>query len=118
MEPITKQQQERQHLRQQLRAQRRALNATEQQHHAQLLVRQLMKVPQFMRAQYFALYMANDGEIDPWPVAEQLWKMKRKTYLPVLRPDKQGELVLRPGWPSITWSCCLRSPRRMWFVFT
>lgn len=84
--------QERQHLRQSLRARRRALNTTEQQHHAQQLVRQLMKVPQFMRAQYFALYMANDGEINPWPVAEQLWKMKRKTYLPVLRPDRQGEL--------------------------
>jgi len=83
---------QRQALRRELRAKRKALGATEQQHHAQLLVRQLMKLPQFMRAQYFALYMASDGEIDTLPLAQQLWRMKRKTYLPVLRPDKPQEL--------------------------
>lgn len=81
-----------QQLRHELRARRRALTPAQQQHAALLLLRHLMKLPQFMRAHHIALYIANDGEIDPAVIAQQLWKMEKHTYLPTLRPGKSKEL--------------------------
>lgn len=79
---------QKQQLRSELRARRRALSPTQQQQASLLLLRQLMKLPSFMRARHVALYIANDSEIDPAPIAQQLWKMDKQTYLPVLRPGK------------------------------
>ena len=79
-------------LRFELRARRKALNPTQQAQASLFLLRQLMQVPQFMRARNVALYMANDGEIDPEPIIRQLWKMDKHSYLPVLRPGKSREL--------------------------
>ena len=79
-------------LRSELRARRRALNPTQQMQASIFLLRHLMKLPQFMRARNVALYMANDGEIDPAPIAQQLWKMEKHCFLPVLRPDKRRDL--------------------------
>jgi 5-formyltetrahydrofolate cyclo-ligase len=85
-------QQLKQQLRQELRERRRQLTPAQQQQASLLLLRHLMKLPQFMRAHHIALYMANDGEIDPAVIARQLWKMEKNTYLPVLRPGKSKEL--------------------------
>jgi 5-formyltetrahydrofolate cyclo-ligase len=79
-------------LRNELRARRRALNPTQQMQASLFLLRHLMKLPQFMRARNVALYMANDGEIDPEPIIRQLWKMEKHCFLPVLRPDKRKDL--------------------------
>lgn len=79
-------------LRQELRARRATLNPTQQKQASLFLLRHLMQVPQFMRARNVALYIANDGEIDPAPIAQQLWKMEKHCYLPVLRPGKSREL--------------------------
>lgn len=79
-------------LRLELRARRQALNPTQQIQASLFLLRHLMKVPQFMRARNVAIYMANDGEIDPAPIARQLWKMEKHCFLPVLRPDKRRDL--------------------------
>jgi len=79
-------------LRNELRVRRRALNPTQQTQASIFLLRQMMKLPQFMRARNVALYMANDGEIDPEPIARQLWKMEKHCFLPVLRPDKRKDL--------------------------
>ena len=79
-------------LRLELRARRRTLNPTQQAQASLFLLRHLMRVPQFMRARNVALYMANDGEIDPEPIARQLWKMEKHCFLPVLRPDKRHDL--------------------------
>lgn len=79
-------------LRNELRARRRALNFTQQAQASTHLLRQLMQLPQFMRARYVALYIANDGEIDPAPIAQQLWKMEKHCYLPVLRPGKSKSM--------------------------
>ncbi len=81
-----------QQLRSQLRAARRALTPAQQQQASLQLLRHLMKLPQFMRAQHIALYIASDGEIDPEIVARQLWKMEKHSYLPVLRPGKTKDL--------------------------
>ena len=79
-------------LRLELRKRRQALNPTQQMQASLFLLRHLMKVPQFMRARNVALYIANDGEIDPAPIAQQLWKMEKHCFLPVLRPDKRRDL--------------------------
>lgn len=79
-------------LRQELRARRQALSPTQQYQAALGLLRQLMKQPLFMRSYHVALYIAADGEIDPAPVAQQLWKMNKTCYLPVLRPDKSQQM--------------------------
>jgi len=76
-------------LRLELRARRRALNTTQQAQASAWVLRHLAKLPQFMRAQHVALYIANDGELDPQLIAEQLWKMGKRCYLPVVRPDKE-----------------------------
>lgn len=85
----------RKQLREELRARRRALTPMQQQQAALGVLRQLMKLPVFMRSHHVALYIAADGEIDPAPIAQQLWKMNKHCYLPVLHPIK---------------------PRLLWFV--
>jgi len=82
----------RQHLRQELRALRHALTPTEQAQASQWLLRKLMSLPIFLRSQHIALYWAMDGEIDLTPVAEQLWKMGKHCYLPVLHPHQERQL--------------------------
>lgn len=82
----------RKQLRDQLRARRRALSPMQQQQAALEALRQLMKQPVFMRSQYVAVYLAADGELDPAPIARQLWKMNKYCYLPVLHPHRPREL--------------------------
>jgi 5-formyltetrahydrofolate cyclo-ligase len=79
---------DRQDLRQQLRARRRALSPAQQAQAAAELARQLFSLPQILRAKQVALYMAQDGEINPALVAQQLWKMGKHCYLPCLGPGK------------------------------
>lgn len=82
----------RQQLRAELRARRKALTPSQQAAASAWVLRHLMKLPQFMRAQHIALYLANDGELDPRPIAEQLWKMGKHCYLPVLHPSQERQL--------------------------
>lgn len=83
---------EKKQLRNELRARRNSLTPTQQAQASLSVLRHLMRVPQFMRARNVALYIANDGEIDPEPIARQLWKMEKHCFLPVLRPDKRRDL--------------------------
>jgi len=79
-------------LRAELRTHRRALSPQQQQQASLGAVRQLMKLPVFMRSQHVALYRAADGELDPAAIARQLWKMNKQCYLPVLHPTRPQEL--------------------------
>jgi len=82
----------RQALRKELRARRNTLNPSQQVAASAWVLRHLMKLPQFMRAHHIALYIANDGELDPRPITEQLWKMGKHCYLPVLHPTRERQL--------------------------
>lgn len=79
-------------LRKELRQRRKALTPPQQAHASAWVLRHLLKFPAFMRGNHIALYMANDGEVDPTPIAEQLWRMNKHCYLPVLRPSADREL--------------------------
>lgn len=82
----------RQSLRKELRARRNSLTPSQQEAAAAWALRHLMKLPKFLRAQRVALYIPADGELDPRPIAQQLWKMGKHCYLPVLHPTQERQL--------------------------
>jgi 5-formyltetrahydrofolate cyclo-ligase len=71
-------------LRRQLRQARRNLSPQQQQRAARNLYRQLAQHPLFRRARHIALYLPNDGEIDPRPLLRAAQRRGKATYLPVL----------------------------------
>ena len=71
-------------LRRQLREARRALSRLEQRQASLGLYRQLAQHPSFRRARHIALYLPNDGEIDPQPLLRAAQRRGKHTYLPVL----------------------------------
>ncbi len=87
-------------LRRHLRAQRRALGRQAQRQAARGLYRQLAQHPLFRRATHIALYLPNDGEIDPRPLLRAAQQRGKATYLPVLSPWPRSKMVfqrIRPG---------------------
>lgn len=71
-------------LRRQLRLARRALSPAQQRAAASGLYRQLAQHPLFRRARHLALYLPNDGEIDPRPLLRAAQRRGKAIYLPVL----------------------------------
>lgn len=111
-------------LRRLLRARRRALSPAEQRHAARGLYRQLAQHPLFRRAKTLALYLPNDGEIDPIALQRAAFKQGKRVYLPrlaqwprthmVFQEWRRGERlrVNRFGIPEPRW--CLQRQRRAW----
>lgn len=85
----------RQQIRQQIRAQRRELSQAERESAAIQLSHQILRSRYFRNSQHIALYLANDGEIDPFYLMHAIWQQGKQCYLPVLG--------LRPG-------------NRLWFI--
>ena len=71
-------------LRRQLRQARRNLTPTEQRLAARALYRQLAQHPLFRRARSIALYLPNDGEIDPGLLLREAWRRGKSVYIPRL----------------------------------
>lgn len=71
-------------LRRQLRQARRQLSPLQQKRAARALYRQLAQHPLFRRARHIALYLPNDGEIDPRPLLHEAQRRGKTCYLPVL----------------------------------
>ncbi|WP_187669324.1 5-formyltetrahydrofolate cyclo-ligase [Zestomonas carbonaria] len=87
-------------LRRLLRQTRRALPPHQQHLAARALYRQLAQHPLFRRARHIALYLPNDGEIDPRPLLRAAQRRGKCTYLPVLNPWPRTRMVfqrVRPG---------------------
>lgn len=80
-------------LRQSIRAKRRALSTRQQNLASQNLLRQLERTRLLFRAKHVAVYLANDGEIDPSLVLGALLSRGVKCYLPVLHPFRQNCLL-------------------------
>jgi len=85
----------RKQIRQHMREQRRALSETDRHYCALQLTTQLLQSRLFSNSQHIALYLASDGEINPWGLIEAAWQRGKQCYLPVLG--------LRPG-------------KRLWFI--
>mgnify|MGYP001544440302 FL=1 len=87
-------------LRRHLRAKRRALGLQAQRCAAHGLYRQLAQHPLFRRATHIALYLPNDGEIDPRPLLRAAQQRGKATYLPVLSPWPRSKMVFQRIRPS------------------
>ena len=82
-------------LRRLLRKARSALDAPAQRRAAQDLYRQLSHHPRFRRARHIALYLPNDGEIDPRPLLRAAQRRGKATYLPVLNHWPRSKMVFQ-----------------------
>lgn len=87
-------------LRRQLRQARRALAPGEQRAAARRLYRQLAHSPLFRRARHVALYLPNDGEIDPRPLLREAQRRGKATYLPILNAWPRTRMVFQRVCPG------------------
>ncbi|MCK2185057.1 5-formyltetrahydrofolate cyclo-ligase [Halomonas getboli] len=96
---------ERRALRRELRRRRRRLSAQEQDQAARRLCHQLRRLPEVQRARRVALYLPNDGEIDPTRLMPWLNGRGARVHLPVLRPLSHNALWFvhyHTGTPMVT----------------
>ena len=91
--PISNTQPLRYQLRQQIRHARQQLSPQQQHHAAQQLSQRLQALDCIQHSQHIAVYLANDGEIDPQPFIDWLWQQGKSVYLPVLHPFSKGHLL-------------------------
>jgi 5-formyltetrahydrofolate cyclo-ligase len=82
-------------LRRLLRAKRRALSPAAQRQAARDLYRQLAQHPLFRRARHIALYLPNDGEIDPVLLRHEAQRRGKQVYLPLLANWPRTHMVFQ-----------------------
>jgi 5-formyltetrahydrofolate cyclo-ligase len=87
-------------LRRKLRARRNALGAPQQRRAAQQLATRLATQPLLRVSRRIAVYLPNDGEIDPVPLMMRIWKMNKTCYLPVLSRLTHDRLWFAPFMPD------------------
>lgn len=73
-------------LRTRMRKQRKALTVRQQKIATLNLMKQLNRSRLLLRYTYIALYLGNDGELNPEPLIPLLLARKKKIYLPVIHP--------------------------------
>lgn len=86
---------ERRRLRRELRARRQALTDGQQHDAAMGLLAVLRARPEVRRARRVAVYLPQDGEIDPRPIADWLYARRVLVCLPVIDPIARGSQRLR-----------------------
>ncbi len=79
-----------------LRQRRQALSPQQQQAAARQMSQHVLSTITFSKQDAVALYLANDGEIDPQFLAEALTQQGITCWLPALHPDKKGHLWFGP----------------------
>lgn len=87
-------------LRKALRQARKALTPIEQQSASIQLFQHLQQLPIIQSAQHFALYLSNDGEINPSLLIDWLWKQNKQCYLPVLNSKNDNTLLFFEYMPD------------------
>lgn len=83
-------------LRHELRARRQELSAPEQTHAAHRLIGQLVATRLYRVSRRIAVYLPNDGEIDPVPLMARIWKANKTCYLPILSRLRHDRLWFAP----------------------
>ena len=86
-------QSQRQQLRKLIRQRRQQLSPAQQQQAANDLISQALALPALSHSQHIALYLANDSELDTFPLIQTLWQQGKQLYLPVLHPFVAGYLL-------------------------
>jgi 5-formyltetrahydrofolate cyclo-ligase len=85
-------QEDKKKLRSTLRKQRRSLSYLEQKAASKNLIIQINQSKLLLKHQHIALYLGNDGELNPEILINELWKQKKHVYLPVLHPFYKNTL--------------------------
>lgn len=80
-------------LRKKLRKRRQALNAEQQAAASFSLCNTLKSRQELVDSQHIALYLANDGEINPVQIQQYLWQSGKHCYLPVVGQSGSKELT-------------------------
>ncbi|TEW53765.1 5-formyltetrahydrofolate cyclo-ligase [Psychromonas sp. RZ22] len=80
-------------IRQQIRASRRELSLTEQKNASQKLFTRLITHPKILKAQSVSVTLAHDGEINLSLFIDWCWKHQKQVCLPVLHPTEEGKLL-------------------------
>jgi 5-formyltetrahydrofolate cyclo-ligase len=83
-------------LRHELRARRQDLSASEQTHAAHQLIAHLIATRLYRVSRRIAVYLPNDGEIDPVPLMARIWKTNKTCYLPILSRLQHDRLWFAP----------------------
>jgi len=92
-------------LRREIRRLRQSLTPREQQLHSKAAARVFHHSPLFLKCHRIAIYLVNDGELDPRLIGEQAFSAGKKLFLPVLRPNTHRSLWFAsytPGEKLIT----------------
>lgn len=83
-------------LRQKMRAQRARLSPAQQAHAALQVAHRIAHSTLFQRSQHIACYLPQRGELDPTPLMQRVWAMRKTCYLPILSPLPGGRLWFVP----------------------
>lgn len=87
-------------IRSSIRTKRKSLSVIEQKRLSSELLQQLTARPDVLAANNIALYLANDGELDPMLFIQWCWQHNKNVYLPVLHPFSSGHLLFLHYQPS------------------
>ena len=87
-------------LRQSIRQQRRSLSCAEAAYCAEQLAQRTARHSLVLQSQRIASYLATDGEIDPYPLMQSLWRLGKTIYLPVLVTFSRQQLWFAEFDPS------------------
>ena len=87
-------------LRRALRERRAALTAPEQRRAAQQLAAQVAGARLYRVSRRIALYLPNNGEIDPQPLMNRMHAAHKTCYLPILSRLKHDRLWFAPYTPD------------------
>lgn len=79
-------------LRHQIRKLRKTLTARQQKLASRNLLKQLHQSRLLLSHTHIALYLGNDGELNPEQLIPLLWAKKKKLYLPVIHPLAKHQL--------------------------
>lgn len=80
-------------MRKQIRAARQSLTPEEQHQASEKIVLQAQEQRLLDTGDQVAVYLANDGELDPHKLVDCYWQRKTKVALPVLHPFCAGHLL-------------------------
>ena len=83
-----------------IRTKRKSLSTIEQKKLSSELLDQLTVRADVLAADNIALYLANDGELDPTLFIKWCWQHNKSVYLPVLHPFTAGHLLFLHYQPS------------------
>lgn len=93
----------RSHLRKHLRQLRNQLSSDQQNIAAQKIAKLISQMPWFIQAKKIAVYLANDGELDPKFLVRLAVQMGKEVFVPVLHPCSKGRLIFVRVQPQTPW---------------